>query len=118
MKSFKKYQFLHKYQLILTDLQTNFRQLKEINSIKVSSTKTAIFSDSNIENGIQALKDLPMNEWKPDELYFSLFQTHALAGALRLLGIDPGAAAFLPERLAVDGLLSVWQAPLFARSDR
>lgn len=38
------------------------KQLKEINSIKISSTKTAIFSDSNIENGILALKDLPMNE--------------------------------------------------------
>jgi len=38
------------------------KQLHEINSIKVSSTKTAIFSDANIENGIQALKDLPMNE--------------------------------------------------------
>lgn len=63
-------------------------------------------------------KDLPMNEWKPDESYFSIFQTHALVGALRLLGIDPGAAAFLPQRLAVDGLLSVWQAPVFARSDR
>lgn len=38
------------------------KQLREINSIKISSTKTAIFSDANIENGIQALKDLPMNE--------------------------------------------------------
>lgn len=38
------------------------KQLKEINSIRVSSMKTAIFSDANIENGIQALKDLPMNE--------------------------------------------------------
>lgn len=38
------------------------KQLREINSIKISSTKTAIFSDTNIENGIQALKDLPMNE--------------------------------------------------------
>jgi type I restriction enzyme R subunit len=38
------------------------KQLREINSIKVSSTKTAIFSDANIENGIQALKDMPMNE--------------------------------------------------------
>lgn len=38
------------------------QQLKEINSIKISSTKTEIFSDANIENGIQALKDLPMNE--------------------------------------------------------
>jgi len=38
------------------------KQLKEINSIKVSSTKTAIFSDANIENGILALKDVPMQE--------------------------------------------------------
>lgn len=38
------------------------KQLKEINSIKVSSTKTTLFSDANIENGIQALKELPMNE--------------------------------------------------------
>lgn len=38
------------------------KQLREINSIKVSSTKTAIFSDANIEAGIQALKELPMNE--------------------------------------------------------
>jgi type I restriction enzyme R subunit len=38
------------------------KQLKEINSIKVSSSKTAIFSDANIEAGIQALKELPMNE--------------------------------------------------------
>ncbi|MCB2196987.1 MAG: HsdR family type I site-specific deoxyribonuclease [Bacteroidetes bacterium] len=37
-------------------------QLKEINSIKVSSTKTTVFSDSNIETGIVALKELPMNE--------------------------------------------------------
>lgn len=38
------------------------KQLREINSIKISSSKTAIFSDGNIEAGIQALKDLPMNE--------------------------------------------------------
>lgn len=38
------------------------KQLKEINSVKVSSTKTTVFSDANIENGIQAIKDLPMNE--------------------------------------------------------
>lgn len=38
------------------------KQLREINSIKVSSSKTAIFSDANIEAGIQALKELPMNE--------------------------------------------------------
>lgn len=38
------------------------KQLKEINVRKVSSTKEMIFTDSNIETGIQALKDLPMNE--------------------------------------------------------
>lgn len=38
------------------------KQLKEINSIRISSTKTDIFSDANIENGVLALKDLPMNE--------------------------------------------------------
>jgi type I restriction enzyme R subunit len=37
-------------------------QLKEINSIRVSSTKTSLFTDANIEAGILALKDLPMNE--------------------------------------------------------
>ena len=38
------------------------KKLKEINSPRVSSTRATYFSDSNIENGIQALKDLPMNE--------------------------------------------------------
>ena len=37
-------------------------QLKKINSIQVSSTRTTIFSDSNIENGILALKDISMAE--------------------------------------------------------
>ena len=39
------------------------KQLKEINSDKkISSTKTTYISDANIENGIRALKELPMNE--------------------------------------------------------
>lgn len=38
------------------------KQLKEINSIRVSKTKTSIFTDDNIERGILALKELPMNE--------------------------------------------------------
>ncbi|MFC4261405.1 type I restriction endonuclease subunit R [Ferruginibacter yonginensis] len=38
------------------------KQLKEINSIRVSATKTSIFTDENIEKGILALKNLPMNE--------------------------------------------------------
>jgi type I restriction enzyme R subunit len=39
------------------------KQLKEINSEKrISSTKTTYISDANIENGIRALKELPMND--------------------------------------------------------
>ena len=38
------------------------KQLKEINSIRVSATKTSIFTDENIERGILSLKNLPMNE--------------------------------------------------------
>ncbi len=38
------------------------KQLKEINSIRVSATKTSIFTDDNIERGILVLKNLPMNE--------------------------------------------------------
>lgn len=38
------------------------KQLKEINSVRISSTRTSVFSDANIEAGIQALKDMPMNE--------------------------------------------------------
>ena len=36
------------------------KQLKEINSIKVSSSKTSIFSDANIEAGIRAITDIPL----------------------------------------------------------
>jgi type I restriction enzyme R subunit len=39
------------------------KQLKSINSDKrISSTRTTYISDANIENGIRALKELPMNE--------------------------------------------------------
>ncbi len=38
------------------------KQLKEINCIRVSAKKTSIFTDENIEKGIMALKELPMNE--------------------------------------------------------
>lgn len=37
-------------------------RLKAINTIQVSSSKSASFSDENIERGILALKNLPMNE--------------------------------------------------------
>jgi type I restriction enzyme R subunit len=38
------------------------KQLREINSIKVSATRSSVFTDANIEAGIQALKELPMQE--------------------------------------------------------
>lgn len=39
------------------------KQLQSINSDKrISSTKTTYISDTNIENGIRAVKELPMNE--------------------------------------------------------
>lgn len=46
--------------LILDDVLR--KQLKEINSITVSATKTSLFTNENVERGILALKDLPMNE--------------------------------------------------------
>lgn len=36
------------------------KQLKEINSIQLSSSKTSYFSDANIEAGIRALKEIPL----------------------------------------------------------
>ncbi len=38
------------------------KQLKEINSIRLSSSKASVFSDANIEAGIQALQSPPMQE--------------------------------------------------------
>lgn len=38
------------------------KQLHALNSIKVSSTRTSVFSDANIERGILALKDLPLGD--------------------------------------------------------
>ncbi len=38
------------------------RKLPEINAIRQSSSKTALFTEANIEAGIRALKEIPMNE--------------------------------------------------------
>jgi type I restriction enzyme R subunit len=37
-------------------------QLEEINSIQISATKTVLFSAQNIENGIEVLRNVPMDE--------------------------------------------------------
>ena len=68
------------------------------------------------EKGIST--DLPLKEWKSDDSFLALFQENALVGIARLLGLSDEAASILPRRLAVDGLLSVWQATFFGRSDR
>ena len=38
------------------------KQLPKINCIKISSERTAAFSQENIENGIEALRSISMNE--------------------------------------------------------
>jgi protease-4 len=63
-------------------------------------------------------EDLPVRKWSKDEPFFSLLGIDAVNGLARLVGLDLGSAAILPRRLAVDGLLAVWQAPVSARSDR
>jgi type I restriction enzyme R subunit len=38
------------------------KQLHRINAIQMGSSRTSMFSDANIENGIIALKTIPFNE--------------------------------------------------------
>ena len=82
----------------------------------------AVGSDQEARAWLQAEKgvsaDLPMREMKKDEGFFPSITADALAGLARLAGFDTGTASILPRRLAVDGLLSVWQAPAAGRSDR
>lgn len=68
------------------------------------------------EKGVS--EDLPQREWKKDRPFFSALGGDALAGLARLVGLDPAAAPILPQRLVVDGLLSVWQGPAIGQSDR
>ncbi|MYZ49340.1 signal peptide peptidase SppA [Propylenella binzhouense] len=62
--------------------------------------------------------DIPAVEWKKDEFglpFFASRESGAIAWIARISGLDqiltPAAESFLPPRLMVDGLLSVWQAP-------
>ena len=58
------------------------QQLEEINTVQVSSSKTAMFTAQNIANGIEALRNLPM-----DEGYISANQTaYALLTAGKFRG--------------------------------
>ena len=67
-------------------------------------------------------EDIPVVDWKVSEIPFASFAGQSIVRIARLLGIDPGlipaAKALLPERLLVDGLLMVWQAPSPVRNDR
>ncbi len=63
-------------------------------------------------------EDLPKREWKNDQPLLSVFSADAIAAFARLIGLDLGSVPILPQRLVVDGLLSVWQAPAIGRSDR
>jgi protease-4 len=88
-------------------------QLKLIDSIGGDEEARAWLA---AEKGVSA--DLPLRLWKKDEGFFPSLGAGALAGLARLVGLDPGVAGMLPPRLAVDGLLSVWQAPPSVRSER
>jgi protease-4 len=72
------------------------------------------------ERGVSS--DLPSREWEKDEGVMGWFTAGAMAGLMRLVGLDPSlvpaAASILPQRLSVDGLLSVWHGPDAARSKR
>lgn len=68
------------------------------------------------EKGVS--EDLPVREWKENSGFASLLAVDAVAGIARLIGLDNAAMSLVPRRLTVDGLLSVWQAPLPGRSDR
>ena len=66
----------------------------------------------------QVSDDLPAVDWKKRDYGFPFFGADgagALAILARLAGVDtallPAANGILPARLAIDGLLSVWQAP-------
>ena len=64
------------------------------------------------EKGIS--EDLPVVLLEKDESLLPLLGAGAVAGIARLVGLDPDTSALIPRRLAVDGLLSVWQAPASA----
>jgi protease-4 len=68
------------------------------------------------EKGVS--QDLPTRDWEKDKSLISVFGADAVAALARLVGLNPAAAPILPQRLVVDGLLSVWQGPQIGRSDR
>ncbi len=71
-----------------------------------------------LETEHKVAKDLPVRDWKPRSTTTDLGLTGALARWLfQFLGLNPalfdGKAleSVIPERLKLDGLLSVWQGP-------
>ncbi|WP_128290411.1 signal peptide peptidase SppA [Afifella aestuarii] len=65
--------------------------------------------------------DLPLNDWEKDEGTFSGLTTAGAAVVMKALGLEDQFQALLgtlPQRLAVDGLVSVWQGNSSIRSGR
>ena len=61
-------------------------------------------------------KELEVKDWRRRDSVFGTLPRSAIAGIARLLGFDEDGhsaiESIVPERLTVDGLLSVWQAPM------
>lgn len=66
--------------------------------------------------------DLPVKNWRKSDPVFGQFSSSAVAAIARLVGLEPefypAVESIVPQRLTVDGLLSVWQASEIVRSSR
>jgi protease-4 len=58
--------------------------------------------------------DLPVKDWRRKDTVFGRLPTSSIGRLARLIGLQPdlypAVESVIPERLMVDGLLSVWQA--------
>ncbi|WP_026380581.1 signal peptide peptidase SppA [Afifella pfennigii] len=74
-----------------------------------------------LESAHSISTDLPAKDWKKNNYDFGDFTAATLAFLLQAFGVDERISSVLiqiPERLAVDGLVSVWQGDSSIRSDR
>jgi len=82
----------------------------------------AVGTDAEARAWLQSARgvseDLPVREWNGEEPFGALLAGQAVVGLARLVGLDLDIAPILPQRLVVDGLLSVWHAPGIGVSDR
>ncbi len=58
--------------------------------------------------------DLPVKDWRKPDAVFGRLSTSSIGRLARLIGLQPelypAVESVIPERMMVDGLLSVWQA--------